>query len=58
MRRIDLIQAIITDLQNGLADIQTDNEGQLVLYTGYYVQVNPVHPDFEIEETADPDFSS
>lgn len=42
----EAILRIIKDLLNGKADIQTDNHGQFVIYTGLY-DSEQVEPDGE-----------
>lgn len=51
MDHAQFVQKVIDDLQNGRCDIQTDNAGQLVIYTGYWEQ-----KDESIEETPDPNW--
>ena len=51
MTREEAIQHIITDLQNGSADVQLDNQGQLIVYSNLFVQ-----SDDTVEEYQDPDF--
>jgi hypothetical protein len=47
------LEAFILDLRNGHADLQTDNEGQLVIYTNMYrhedgtIHNVPENPSFE-----------
>jgi hypothetical protein len=50
MTREQAIQGIITDLLNGSADIQTDNQGQLIVYSNLFVQA-----DESVEEYPDPE---
>jgi len=41
----EFIRQVIEALTNGDADIQTDNEGQLVIYTGIFEQVDTTLSD-------------
>ena len=52
MTNEEFIARVIESLENGTADIQTDNEGQLVIYTGVYEQA-----DTSLSEKPDPNFS-
>lgn len=47
----EFIQSVITDLQNGSADIQTDNQGQYIVYTNLFKQT-----DESVEEHPDPEW--
>lgn len=46
-----LIQSIITDLQNGSADVQTDNHGQVIIYSCLFQQADDSYEEYE-----DPDW--
>jgi hypothetical protein len=50
MTRQQAIDRIISDLHNGSADIQYDNQGQLIVYSNLFVQV-----DGSVEESEDPE---
>ncbi len=55
MKRIDETEfqrQVIEALINGDADIQTDNEGQLIIYTGVYEQA-----DTTLGDEPDPKFN-
>jgi hypothetical protein len=53
MTLAEAIQQIITDLQNGSADIQTDNNGQLIVYSCLFCQSDS---DDHVEEYSDPNY--
>jgi len=53
MTREQAIQQIITDLQNESADIQTDNNGQLIVYSNLFVQSDD---EDHVEENEDPNY--
>jgi len=52
MTEEQFIAKVIRALEDGTADIQTDNEGQLIIYTGVWEQ-----SDTSLEETPDPSFN-
>ncbi len=51
MTRSQAIDSIIRDLQNGYADIQYDNQGQMIVYSNLFLQV-----DGSMEEYEDHDY--
>ena len=51
MTNAEFVQKVIKSLQDGTADIQTDNSGQLIVYTGFYE-----HNDSSVQETKDPSY--
>ncbi len=51
MTNVEFVQKVIKSLQDGSADIQTDNIGHLIIYTGFFEQ-----KDSSIQETEDPEY--
>jgi hypothetical protein len=50
--RTEFIRQVIEALMNGASDEQTDNEGQIIIYTGMYEW-----SDGTVRDTPDPDFN-
>jgi len=50
--RTEFIRQVIEALMNGASDEQTDNEGQIMIYTGMYEWT-----DGTVRDTPDPDFN-
>lgn len=51
MTKEEFIQQLVVELQNGTADLQTDNYGQVIIYTGVFKQA-----DGGLSEGPDPNF--
>ena len=52
MTNAEFVQRVIKSLQDGSADIQTDNSGQLIVYSQLFE-----HNDGTIHETVDPHYN-